>query len=191
MTPPRPPSDAPSPVGLAVAGVGLAILCVSMMLPRVKVDDPENTFGSYSFAGLFGLSTYSVDTPTVVMSVALLAAVGISAHRSPALRWPARLGAIGSAALTAAFSYHPVMEMRQFAENSASSNDYYGEETASAISQVEITADGGVYLVVIGVALLAVSTFFMQRRLAQAYAPPPPAPAGWPGAEPTITVNPG
>lgn len=192
---PPPPSNAPSPIGLAVAGVGLALLCVSMLLPRVKIDDPEGSFSFYSYSGLLGFGGFGIDTSTVVLSVALVAAVGLSAHRNPAMRWPARIAAIGTAALTAAFAYHPVTLMRQYAENTANSESYdeFGEETTAA--EVDISAENGVYLAVIAVALLALSTFFMQARRRTYLLPvqpyQQPVPAGRPGADATITVNPG
>ncbi|SDK69113.1 hypothetical protein SAMN05216298_1193 [Glycomyces sambucus] len=191
MVPPQPPSTAPSPLGLAVAGVGLAMLCVSILVPRVKVEDPEHIFGIFSYTGMYGPGSYGIDTATVVMSLALLAAVGASAHRNPALRWPSRLAAVGFAALAAAFSYHPVTVMRQYLESFDGVEDDFGAD-AGAVDAITVSADNGVYIAVVGVALLALSTFLMQVRKPPVYAPPPPpAPAGWPGAEPTVTVHPG
>ncbi|WP_304608841.1 hypothetical protein [Glycomyces amatae] len=187
----RPPSDAPSPIGLGVAGVGLALLCVSLLLPRIKIDDPDGEFSFYSLSGVYSTgSGFGIDTPTVVLAIALLAAVGLSTLRRPALRWPVRLGAVGAAALFAAVAYHPVTQLRQAVEYFQGYDEFDGSESASA--QIDITADSGVYLLAVGVALLALSTFFMHvRSQGQYVAPPPPAPAGWPGAEPTITVSPG
>lgn len=189
--PPNAPSNAPSPVGLGVAGVGLALLCVSLLLPRVKIEDPDGEFSFYSLSGVYSTTSgFGIDTATVVLALGLLAAVGASTLRNPALRWPARLGAIGAAALLAAVAYHPVTQLRQAVEYFQGYDEFDGAESASA--QIDITADSGVYILAVGVALLALSTFFMHVRRQQQYvAPPPPAPAGWPGAEPTITVNPG
>ncbi|WP_091029904.1 hypothetical protein [Glycomyces harbinensis] len=189
--PSHPPSNAPSPVGLGVAGVGLALLCVSLLLPRIKIDDPEGEFSFYSLSGVYSTSSgFGVDTPTVVLALALLAAVVLSTLRHPALRWPVRLGAIGTAALIAAITYHPVTQLRQSVEYYQGYEEFDGEDSGTA--QIDVTADSGVYILAVGVALLALSTFFMHVRKQQQFlAPPPPAPAGWPGAEPTITVNPG
>lgn len=190
--PPR-PSDAPSPIGLIVAGIGLALLCVSTLLPRVNVDDPEGTFTFYSYAGIFGSGT-TLDASTTVLSLALLAAVAVSAHRHPGVRWPARLGAIGAAALTATLAYYPVVAMRQYAED-FTGYDEFGEETPTSL--VEVSAENGVYIAVFAVVILAASTFLMQVRMSRHYPAPQPrppqqqVPAGWPGADPTITVTPG
>ncbi|MFC3494978.1 hypothetical protein [Glycomyces rhizosphaerae] len=198
MLPPRPPSDRPSPVGLAVAGVGLALLCISMLLPRIKIDDPDGEFSYYSFAGAFGAfgaSGYGIDTSIVVLSVALLAAVGLSAHRSPALRWPSRLGAIGTAALLAAFTYHPVTVLRQAMDSFESLDEYedYEDGASSTVSQIDITADSGVYIATVAALLLAVSAFLMQANTrrneqfpASPHMQPPP-----PGNNPTVSVSPG
>jgi hypothetical protein len=190
MPPPPPPSDRPSPVGLAVAGVGLALLCVSMLLPRIKVDDPEGEMAYFSFS-FSGTGAYGIDTGNVVLSVALLAAVGMSAHRSPALRWPSRLSAIGTAALLVAFAYHPVTVMRQAVETYMSDDGFEDEDFSSA-EDIDITADSGVYLVLVAAILLALSCFLMQtnpRRnqsfLSYQEMQPPP------GNNPTVTVNPG
>jgi hypothetical protein len=194
MLPIRTPADRPSPLGLAVAGVGLVLLCVSTLLPRVKIDDADGEFGFYSLSGLYGgtATGFGIDTSTVVLSVALLAAVGLSAHRNPALRWPSRLGAIGTAALMAAFSYHPVTVLRQVME-AYEGNGEFDEEDASAASQIDITADSGVYLAVVAGLLLALSTFLMHTNMSrnqsylsiQQMGPPPP------GSNPTVTVHPG
>ncbi|MCC3762274.1 hypothetical protein K3N28_04215 [Glycomyces sp. TRM65418] len=189
--PPPPPSDRPSPVGLAVAGVGLALLCVSMLLPRIKIDDVEGDFGFYSLSGINGTNGFGIDASSVVLSIALLAAVGVSAHRNPALRWPARLSAIGTAALLAAFAYHPVTVLRQLMATLEGDNDEF-DDGSSSVSQIDVSADSGVYLALVGALLLAVSTFLMQtnpRRnqsflSAQDMQPPP-------GGNPTVTVHPG
>lgn len=192
---PRPPSDRPSPVGLAVAGVGLALLCVSMLLPRVKIDDPDGEFSYYSLSGAFGASGFSIDTPTVILSVALLAAVLLSTHRNPALRWPSRLGAIGVAALLAAYTYHPVTVLRQAIESFESYNEYedYEDEASVSASQIDITADSGVYIAAVAALLLAVSAFLMHTNTrrnepfpATLHMQPPP-----PGNNPTVSVSPG
>jgi hypothetical protein len=188
-----PPSDRPSPLGLAVAGAGLALLCVSMLVPRVNIDNAGDEFGFYSLSGVYGgASGLGIDTASVILSVALLAAVGLSAHRTPALRWPARLGAIGTAALLAAFAYHPVTVMRQVLEASSSSDDGYEDEDSVAASEIDITADSGVYLVLVAALLLALSSFLMQTNprsnqpflTVQEMRPPP-------GTNPTVTVHPG
>ncbi|WP_344485655.1 hypothetical protein [Glycomyces endophyticus] len=193
LLPPKPPSSAPSPLGLAVAGVGLAMLCVSVLVPRIEIKDPDGEFGFYSYSGLYGASSYGIDTPTVVLALALLAAVGVSALRVPAARWPSRIAAVGFAALGAAFTYHPVTVLRQYVE-AYQGSDEDGAVVEDAAASVSVAADNGVYIAIVGVALLALSTFFMQVRRPPAYPaapPPPPAPAGWPGAEPTVTVHPG
>jgi hypothetical protein len=193
--PPHPAPDgqasAPSPLGLGVAGVGLALLCVSLLLPRIKIDDPDGEFSFYSLSGVYSTgSGFGIDTATVVLALALLAAVGFSALRNAAPRWPARLGAVGAAALTAAVAYHPVTQLRQAVEYFEGYDEFNGP--ASGAEQIDVTADSGVYILAVGVALLALSTFFMHVRRQQQYLPPPPpAPAGRPGAEPTVTVSPG
>lgn len=183
---PPPPSDRPSTIGLTVAGVGLGLLCVSMLLPRVNVSGPDDDYGFYSLSRITGTGGFGIDTASVFLSIALLAAVGMSAHRSPALRWPSRLGAIGTAALLAAFAYHPVTVLRQL----TATVEGDGGEDSSA--QIDITADSGVYLAVAAAALLAVSTFLMQTnpRRNQSFLSiqdmqPPP------GNNPTVTVHPG
>jgi hypothetical protein len=192
MLPPPPPSDRPSPLGLAVAGVGLVLLCVSMLLPRVKIDDPDGEMAYFSFS-FTGTGGFGIDTANVVLSVALLAAVGMSAHRSPALRWPSRLGAIGTAALLAAFSYHPVTVMRQTLDAYESDEGFEDEDsTSTTAADIDITADSGVYLVLVAAILLALSCFLMQTNprgnqsfLSLQQMQPPP------GTNPTVTVNPG
>lgn len=194
MLPVPPPSDRPSMLGLTVAGVGLALLCVSLLLPRIKIDELNDEMAFYSLSGLYGTGGFGIDTATVVLALALLAAVGMSAHRSPALRWPSRLGAIGTAALLAAFAYHPVTVMRQVLEASTSNDDEYEDEysDSESASDIDITADSGVYLILVAALLLALSTFLMQtnpRRneallTAQAMQP-------LPGTNPTVTVHPG
>jgi hypothetical protein len=173
-----------------VAGAGLALLCVSMLLPRIKIDDPDGEMAVYSFSMFSGVGTgFGMDTPTVVLSIALLAAVGMSAHRSPALRWPSRLGAIGTAALLAAFAYHPVTVMRQTLEAYADDDGYTDEDSISTSAEdIDITADSGVYLVLLAAILLALSCFLMQTnpRKNQAFLSyqemqPPP------GTNPTVT----
>jgi hypothetical protein len=195
MLPPPPPSDRPSSLGLIVAGAGLALLCVSLLLPRINVKDTDGEMAMYSYSLLSGGGTsgFGMDTPTVVLSIALLAAVGMSAHRSPALRWPSRLGAIGTAALLAAFAYHPVTVMRQTLEAYANDDGYTDEDSSSSTSEdIDITADSGVYLVLLAAILLALSCFLMhtnprrnQSFLSYQELQPPP------GNNPTVTVNPG
>ncbi|WP_156036830.1 hypothetical protein [Glycomyces sp. NRRL B-16210] len=124
--PPPRPSDAPSPIGLIVAGIGLALLCVSALLPRFNVDDLDGGFSFYMYSGVFG-NVSTLDASTAVLSLALVTAVALSAHRNPGVRWPARLGAIGAAALTATFAYYPVVAMRQYAEN-FTNYDEFGQE---------------------------------------------------------------
>lgn len=191
--PPLPPpvTNAPSPVGLAIAGVGLALLCVSLLLPRVKVDDPDGEFSFYSLSGAYGTGNgFGIDTPTVVLALALLAAVGLSTLRNPVLRWPARMGAIGAAALAATTAYHPVTKLRQSIDYFEGYDEFDG--SAAVGSQIDVTADNGVYILAVGVALLALSTFFMHVRKPERFLTvPAPAPASGPGTEPTITVNPG
>ncbi|WP_162181597.1 hypothetical protein [Glycomyces tenuis] len=188
-----PPSDSPSPIGLVVAGAGLILLCVSVLLPRISIDyEGGDDYGYFGLSSLSGGTTFAIDTSTVILTVALLVAVGLSAHRSPGLRWPTRLSAVGLAGLTAAFAYHPVTVMRQFFQDYEDSS---GDDEFSGDSAPEITieADSGMYLAIIAVALLAASTFLMRMRPRQQvyYQPMPPAPAGGPGASPTVTVTPG
>ncbi len=188
---PPPLTDRPSPVGLAVAAVGLVLLCVSVLLPRVKVDDPDGEFSFYSLSGVYGTSGYGIDTATVVLAVALLAAVGLSAHRNPALRWPSRLSAVGTAALLAAFTYHPITVLRQATESYEGYDDEFGDESA-LVSQIDITADSGVYVAAVAALLLAVSAFLMQtnaHRRQTFLAVPPMEPP--PGTNPTVFVSPG
>jgi len=192
--PPQPflaqsPSDAPSPVGLVLAAAGLLLLCVSFLLPRISITyDGEADFGYFGLTSLSGGQTFAIDTSSVVLTTALLFAVGLSAHRSPGLRWPARLSAVGLAALTAAFAYHPITVMRQFLQSMEDSEDGFGESTP----EVTVEADNGLYLAVIAVALLAASAFMMrlQRRPQVHYHQAPP-PAAGPGTAPGVTVTPG
>ncbi len=184
-----PPTDAPSPIGLIVAAAGLLLLCVSVLLPRVSITyDGEADFGYYGLTSLGGGQSFAIDTSSVVLTAALLFAVGASAHRSPGLRWPARLGAVGLAALTAAFAYHPVTVMRQFLQSLEESDGGFGESPP----EIVIEADSGMYLAVIAVALLAASTFVMRsQRRPQVHYQAPPAPAAGPGTVPGVTVTPG
>jgi hypothetical protein len=72
-------------------------------------------------------------------------------------------------------------------------NGEFDEEDASAASQIDITADSGVYLAVVAGLLLALSTFLMHTNMSrnqsylsiQQMGPPPP------GSNPTVTVHPG
>lgn len=187
--PPPPPTDAPSPVGLIVAAAGLLLLCVSVLLPRISITyDGEADFGYYGLTSLSGGQSFAIDTASVVLTAALLSAVGLSAHRSPGLRWPTRLGAVGLAALTAAFAYHPVTVMRQFLQSLEDSGGDFGQSTP----EIVIEADSGMYLAVIAVALLAASTFIMRmQRRPQVHYQAPPAPAAGPGTVPGVTVTPG
>lgn len=176
--PSQPPPQAPSAIGLSVAGAGLVLLCVSVMFPRVAVDHGEGD--EYAFFGYSPLAGdgFGIDTTTVVLTVALLCAVGLSAHRNPALRWPTRLTAVGLAALTAAFSYHPVTVLQQ---------SYEIFTVEGGAGEIDISADDGLYIAVVAVALLAASAFLMHRRSPRRvhHAPPPDGP------EPTVTVTPG
>ncbi|WP_460496164.1 hypothetical protein [Glycomyces tarimensis] len=179
----RPQPDSPSPVGLIVAGAGLILLCLSVLLPRVAIDlGGEADLSYFGFTQLSG-EQFGIDTATVLLSVALLCVVGLSASRVPALRWPSRLAAVGIAALTAAFAYHPVTVLRQTFE---------AYESDDPSGQIDVSADNGMYIALFAVLLLAVSAFLMQRRSpepvdAQPTAPAPPPP---PGVNPTIKVTP-
>jgi hypothetical protein len=186
-----PPSDAPSPLGLVVAGAGLILLCVSIVIPRISIEY-EDDWGDYGYFGVTSDNTFTVGTSSMVLSAVLLAAVALSVHRSPGLRWPVRLSAVGLAALTAAFAYHPVTVLRQFYQDY---QDTFGESEfggEAGAPEVTVEADSGLYLAVLAVALLAASTFLMrpQRRTRLYYQPTPPPETG-PWTAPTVTVTSG
>jgi hypothetical protein len=183
------PSNAPALLGLIIAGAGLALLSVSLLVPRISIEsENDDEFGIYGLSSLSGTGTLAIDTATVFLCLALLIAVGLSAHPNTSLRWPSRLSAVGLAALTAAVSYHPITVLQQYVDMYSSQESSGGYSDSGETIDYTIEADTGVYLVFAGVALLAVSAFLMQRRRLQPL-PVPPAPVS-PGADPTITVNP-
>lgn len=187
MPAPRRFPDAPSPLGLAMAAVGLILLCVSVLTPRLSVQsDDEDQFSFYNYTALNGEASL-LGAETALLVVALLAAVGVSAAKAPAWRWPARITAVALATVSAAFAYHPISALRELL------NSYEGFDGESI--EFEVTAESGLYLLVFAVALLAASTFFMHvkmnRAAYQASPPPPAAPGPGQGPTPTVTVTPG
>lgn len=185
-----PPSrfpDAPSPLGLAMALVGLLLLCASVLIPRISVTiEQDDEYAYYSVASFYSGDVQGLGAETVVLAVALLTAVGVSAARTPAWRWPSRVAAVGLATFAAAFAYHPVNTIR---EQLSTLEGYEGEPI-----DAEVAAESGIYLMIFAVGLLAASTFFMHVTMNRAaYQPPPQAPAPGPGQgpTPTVTVTPG
>ncbi len=187
MAPPRRAWEGPSPLGLAMALIGLILMCVSVLIPRISIQSDETD--SYTFYSLTSLDNNgaALGAETVVLVVVLLAAVGLSAAGSQALRWPARMTAVGVATFAAAFAYHPVSAVREMLSQYDSIDE--------GISDTEVTAESGIYLMIFAVALLAASTFFMHVKMNRAayQSPPPqhPAPGPGQGPAPTVTVTPG
>ncbi|GAB4007616.1 hypothetical protein GCM10029992_61840 [Glycomyces albus] len=142
---------------------------------RVGADPPhldryrgEDTYTFYSITSLDN-SGAALGAETVVLVVVLLAAVGLSAAGGVALRWPARITAVGVATFAAAFAYHPVSAIRELVERY--------EDLDGSIGDTEVTAESGIYLMIFAVALLAASTFFMHVKMNRAaYQSPPPQP---------------
>lgn len=183
-------SSPPSPVGLLAAGAGLILLCASILLPQASI-----SFENMDEYGYFGMPStgeaFAVGTSSVLLIVALLTAVGLSAHHAPEFRWPTRLGAVGLAALTAAFAYHPITVAQQTLQVYEDANSA-AEYAADTTPEITVAADSGLYLTVLGVALLAASAFLMRPGpRPPTHGPMPPAPATGPGIEPGITVTPG
>lgn len=186
MPPPRRFPDAPSPVGLGLALVGLLLLCVSLLIPRMTVQYDETDEYAYYNLTVYGGNGSVLGAETVMLGVALLAVVGLSVSRAPAWRWPTRITAIGLAAFGAAFAYHPIIALKE----QLSAYEGFEGETFDA----EVTADSGLYLMIFALGLLAASTFFMHVRMTRDtyQAPPqPPAPEPGQGPAPTVTVTPG
>lgn len=179
-------------MGLLAAGAGLILLCVSILIPRVSIDyEDTDEYGYFGGPTVGTGEVFTVGISSVILALALLAAVGLSAHRAPGFRWPARLGAVALAALTAAFAYHPITVMQQIVQvyEDVSDNTEYA---ADVIPEITVSADSGLYLAVLAAALLAASTFLMRPGpRPQAYQSMSPAPAEGPGTAPGITVTPG
>lgn len=175
--------DRPSPLGLAVAAVGLLLLAVGSLIPQVSFGGSD----AYEASG-FGLETAGMGLPGLAPAMLLLVLVGwAAAGVRPGLQWTVKLGGIGLAAITAAAALHPVIEL-----NAALDREIRDEIDISA------SAGGGIWLAILAAVLLTVSIFLMRwtpqpqpvapQQVPQPPAPPgrqgPPAPqpdCGWPG----------
>ena len=170
---------APSPLGLAMALVGLLLVCTSVLIPRISIEyDQEDRFG-YSSPSFYSGEGPLLGSETVIPAVALLAFVGLSASGAAAWRWPSRVAAGGIALFGSVFAYHPVSAAR---ESLSGFTDFDGKPVG-----VEVTAESGVYLMVFGLLLLAASTCFMHVGMRRAVDRPPPPTGAGPGA--TVTVS--
>jgi hypothetical protein len=165
--------DRPSPVGLALSGVGLLLLAVGSLIPHLSLSGEEEALEWLVAAGFH---TGGTGLPGLAPALVLLVlVVWTAAGVRPNLMWAAKLGGIGLAVLTAAASLHPVIEAN-------SALDAPGGED----SGVSVSAGGGVWLYIIAAILLAVSIFMMRW----APAPPQAGPAGPPPQAPPTTAQP-
>jgi hypothetical protein len=157
-----------NPVPVILAGVGLVLVAVSLFMPLAKYSDGKNS--PIPFYYFNGLQTASIDTnialdPAIPLLVLVVAAT-VAMASSP--RWVTfgRLAAIGCGvvviAAEASRAHTWKVNLVQIMREAGGTGADGGPDYSKALEQARISYGAGLWLLVIGVVVLAGSVMFIR-----------------------------
>jgi hypothetical protein len=163
----------PSPIGLALAGVGLVLLVIASLTPQISWGGDEDVL---DVVGVFGTAGAGFSLPALAPALVLIVLVGWTAVGvKPGLEWATMLGGVGLAAITAAAALNPVIAANAIMESTNALSEESGE------GEIEVSAGVGVWLFIAAALVLAVSIFMLCPPAARPMRPRYQTPMWQPG----------